>query len=329
MIVTELYHGQGFGNQLFCYVAARLLAHRKDYEFGIQSPHKYKAPSLIDLDMGNTVIGGSGREGGPPDSLPDGIKYYYKEYEHGCSHHLKDDSRRLALTDKNYFSLPDNTKLEGYFQSEGYFHDSMELVREWFKYNPEMDHDDTNVKDLCIINFRGGDFIGNPGCYPPESYWRNAIDNVLQMNPKMKFIIVTDDINTAKTMLPEYDAYHQGLLPWEMVRKAGVRTSRMGGWDYIALNKCRNIICSTSTFACFPLWLNQNLEICIAPKYWHDHNRSNGWWCNGASIYSYVTHYMDRNGNLFSPEQCKKDWMNFYIQHNIYSEQDLKNNYEF
>jgi hypothetical protein len=114
-----------------------------------------------------------------------------------------------------------------------------------------------------------------------------------------------------------------------MVRQAGVKTSRMGAWDYIALNKCRNIICSTSTFACFPLWLNQNLEICITPKYWHDYNRSQGWWSNGASIHSYVTHYMDRSGDLFTPEQCKLDWKNFYTEHNIYSKQDLENNYEF
>jgi len=329
MIITELYHGQGFGNQLFTYIATRLLAHRQGFEFGVQSPFKYKAPSLINLDMGREVIGGSGREGGPPDSLPQGIEYYYREYEHGTSSPLSINSRRLALTDKNFFSLPDNTKIEGYYQSEGYFIDEIELVREWLKYDPELDHDDTNVKDLCIINFRGGDFVTHPGWYPSESYWRNAIETVLQINPKMRFIIVTDDIATANRMLPEYEAFHKGLVPWDIQTKSGVKTSRMGAWDYIALNKCRNIICSTSTFACFPLWLNTNLEICIAPKYWHDFTRSEGWWSNGASIHRYVTHYMDREGKTFSPEQCKKDWKKYYIDNNIYTPQDLANNYEF
>ena len=329
MIVTELYHGQGFGNQLFVYVATRLLAERRNLDFGIQSPFKFKAPTLMNLDMGNEVIGGSGREGGPPDSLPQGIEYYYKEYEHGRGHHLSDDSRRLTLTDANFFTIPDNTKVEGMFQSEGYFHHEFDRIGKWLKYNPEFDHDDTNVKDLCVINFRGGDFIGNPGCYPPESYWRKAIENVRQMNPKMKFIVVTDDPKTSKTMLPEFETYHQGLLPWDMVTKAGVRTSRMGAWDYIALNKCRNIICSTSTFACFPLWLNKNLEICIAPKYWHDHNRSEGWWSNGSSIYSYVSHYMDREGNLSTPQECKKDWIQYRVANKIYSREDMQKCYAY
>lgn len=329
MIITELYHGQGFGNQLFTYVATRLLAYRKGYEFGIQSPHKYKAPSLLNLDMGREVIGGSGPEGGPPISLPNGIEHYYKEYEHGREHFLKDDSRNFSLTDKAYFNLPDNLKLEGCFQSEGYFYDHFDLLDQWLKINPEMDHDDTNVKDLCIINFRGGDFIGNPGCYPPESYWRMAIENVLRMNPNMKFAIVTDDVSTAKQMLPEFEAYHRGLLPWDQVRQSGAATSQMGAWDYVALNKCRNIICSTSTFACFPLWLNRNLEICIAPKYWFDYNRSQGWWCRGSSIHSYVTHYMDKSGSLFTPEQCRKEWKQFYTENKIYSEQDLQNNYDW
>ena len=33
--------------------------------------------------------------------------------------------------------------------------------------------------------------------------------------------------------------------------------------------------------------------------------------------------------DLFTPEQCKLDWKNFYTEHNIYSKQDLENNYEF
>ena len=35
MIVTELYNGQGLGNQLFSYVMTRVLALDKGYDFGI------------------------------------------------------------------------------------------------------------------------------------------------------------------------------------------------------------------------------------------------------------------------------------------------------
>ena len=36
MLATEFLHGQGLGNQLFCYVTTRMLAHRHGYDFGIK-----------------------------------------------------------------------------------------------------------------------------------------------------------------------------------------------------------------------------------------------------------------------------------------------------
>jgi hypothetical protein len=77
MIVTELYEGQGFGNQLWCYVVTRIIAKKNGYKFGIKSPEKFKGKEFLNLDFGQKVIGGTGPEGGPPTSLPEGIEYYY------------------------------------------------------------------------------------------------------------------------------------------------------------------------------------------------------------------------------------------------------------
>jgi hypothetical protein len=107
-------------------------------------------------------------------------------------------------------------------------------------------------------------------------------------------------------MLPEYPAYHEDVA-----------------WDYVAIKNARNIICSTSTFACFPLWTSETLEYCIAPKYWFDYNCSQGWWALGCSIYSYVSHYMDRSGALFTPEECRIEWEKYKKETNIYEGDDL------
>src|SRR5580698_3840869 len=79
MIVTELYNGQGLGNQLWCYVVTRVIALDKGYDFGIMSPEKFKAARFMKLDFGKPVAGGTGPEGGPPTSLPEGIAHYYAE----------------------------------------------------------------------------------------------------------------------------------------------------------------------------------------------------------------------------------------------------------
>jgi hypothetical protein len=292
MLATEFIHGQGLGNQLFCYVATRMLAHKLGYDFGIgglrnagDSRVNKKGFYFMNLDYGKEVPGGLAR---------------YDEYRHGAftDSWIKTDIR---LTDKNLFTLPDDTIIYGNLQSEEYFCNRLDLVKDWLKVGQEYEHMDTNGKNICVMNFRGGDMVGNAGGFVPRSYWLKAIDNMLQYNSNMEFCIVTDDVKTANAMLPEYPAYHEDVA-----------------WDYVAIKNARNVICSTSTFACFPLWTSKTLEYCIAPKYWFHHNLSKGWWSLGCSIYSFPTHYMDRDGKLFTPEECVIEWEEYKNTSNIY-----------
>ena len=252
MIITELYHGQGFGNQLFAYVATRMLAHNLGYEFGISGRENLgdrrfntEGVHFMNLDLGREVIGGSSPPGGPPDELPESIEHHYFEYRHG----LHTDARLgtdIRLTDKNLFKIKDNTKIDGVFQSEDYFYDKLDLVKDWLRVKPEYDHMDTYGDNICIINFRGSDMIGNAGCWLPRSYYDNAIKAMAEYNPKMEFAIVTEDVKTANQVLPEYPAYHESVA-----------------WDFVALKNAKHVICCSSTFACWPLWLSETLEYCI------------------------------------------------------------------
>ena len=71
MLVTELYKGQGLGNQLACYIATRVIALDKNYDFGIMHPENFKGLDFFNLDFGQKVTGGQGPYGGPPTKLPD------------------------------------------------------------------------------------------------------------------------------------------------------------------------------------------------------------------------------------------------------------------
>lgn len=296
MLATEFIHGQGLGNQLFCYVTTRMLAHRLGYDFGIgglrnagDSRVNKKGFYFMNLDYGKEV--------------PDGLTRY-DEYRHGAwtDSQLRTDIR---LTDKKLLSIPDNTIIYGNLQSEEYFGDRLDLVKKWLKVKEEYEHTDTNGKNICVINFRGGDMIGNAGGFVPRKYWDNAIQRMLEYNPNMEFCIVTDDVQTANQMLPEYPAYHVDVA-----------------WDYVAIKNARNVICTTSTFSCFPLWTSETLEYCIAPKYWFHHNLSQGWWSLGCSIYTFPTYYMNREGKLFTPQECVVEWEEYKKESNIY-EDDL------
>ena len=292
MLATEFLHGQGLGNQLFAYVTTRVLARRLGYDFGIKglqnagdSRVNKKGFYFMNLDYGKKV--------------PDDLEIYF-EHRHAVhtDEYLRTDIR---LTDRNLLSISDNHLLHGIFQSEDYFYNEIDLVKEWLKVRIMYEHDDTNGKNICVLNFRGGDMVGNAGAFVPRTYWENAMEHMSQYNPNMEYCIVTDDVKSANRMLPDIPAYHVDVA-----------------WDYVAVKNARNVICTTSTFSCFPLWTSKNLEMCIAPKYWFHHNLSQGWWSLGCSIYSYPTYYMDRDGKLFTPDECRVEWEEYKKTSNIY-----------
>lgn len=151
MIITEIYNGQGLGNQLACYVTTRVIAKDMGVDFGIMNPHKFKAKEFINLDFGKPVIGGSGPEGGPPTSLPESIQHYYKE-----KWHVLPNGSNITIDDPNLQIVSDNTKIDGILQSEDRIIHRKEEIKTWLKVNPDKDNYSFSDENTCILAFRGG-----------------------------------------------------------------------------------------------------------------------------------------------------------------------------
>ena len=285
MIVNEIYNGSGIGNQLWRYSVTRVIALNNGYDFGIMNPDKFKAGRILSLDFGQEVIGGVGPEGGPPIMLPEGIERYYEErslrhpvYKCGC-----------RLYDPDLANVPDNTKIDGNMESEKYLEGRKDDVRKWLKINDDKQIYNFKKDDICILAFRGGEYVGISDLFLPASYWRHAMKIMTQKNPNMQFKVITDDPRTAKAMLPEVPAHHfNGEADWVLVRNA------------------KNIIMSNSSFAWIPTWINDEVLNVIAPKYWARHNISDGFWSQGDSL-TKGWEYLGRDGNLLSYEECKRE----------------------
>ena len=282
MIVTEIYNGQGLGNQLFCYITTRSIALENGYEFGIMNPHKFKCLDFLDLDFGKEVIGGSGPEGGPPTQLPDGILNYYNEKQ------LNDSRFNCNITeiDEYLLSITDNTKIDGILQSEDYFIKRKNEIKKWLKVKSEKDCYDFSDENICIINLRGGEYRSVSDLYLTENYWSKAIDNMLKINPIFKFVVITDDVNAGKQMFPNYEVYHFNV-----------------GKDYSIIKNAHYLILSNSSFSYFPTWTSETVKYVIAPKYWARHNISDGFWSCGYNIYR-DWNWMDRDGKIYSYDEC-------------------------
>lgn len=300
MIITELYDGQGLGNQLWCYTVTRLIAEKNGYDFGIMSTNKFKGKEFINLDFGKTVINGSGPEGGPPTSLPDGIVNYYKEnlVRHQFS------GLDISPKDDNLIAIPDNTKIDGTMQSFEYVKNDRDKIVSYFKtsYPTEILKYDDNV---CIIHIRGGDFR-NSSAMLYSSYYTNAMNYFREKNKDIVFYIVTDDVNTARQILPSVEIIGSSVTNSTDANKA---SHHLGGpiWlDYAILNNAKNIIISASSFSWWPVWTNQNNPNVIAPKYWAAHKLNAGYWSCGESLVD-RWNYIDVNGVVSDYETCKKE----------------------
>ena len=286
MIVTELYNGQGLGNQLWSYVVTRTIAIDKGYDFGIMSPEKFKGAEFLNLDFGKPVIGGSGPEGGPPINLPDGIEFYYKEKD------IYYEKYKVDVSDFDFelLRIQDKTKIDGIFQSEKYILHRKSEIREWLQVTQEFDLQEFSNDNVCILNVRGGEYKGNKELILTKKYWMDAINNMLLINNQMKFYIITDDVKYTRKLLPEYESFHFSI-----------------GKDYAIINNAHYLILSNSSFAFFPAWTNEKVKYIIAPKYWARHNISDGFWALSFNLYQGWL-WQDRSGKLFSYSECENEY---------------------
>lgn len=296
MIITELYNGQGLGNQLWSYVVTRCIALDKGYEFGIMCPERFKGADFMNLDFGREVSGGYGPEGGPPEKLPDDIYFYYKEKDIFYEKFKCD----VSDFDPGLYNVLDNTKIDGTFQCERYIKKYKNEIQQWLKVNDEFNILDFSDSNICVLNIRGGEYVGNKSLCLPKKYWNDAISNMKKINPQLQFIIITDDIKYTKKLLPQYPSYHFCI-----------------GKDYSVIKNAHYLILSNSSFAFFPAWLNQNAKFIIAPKYWARHNISNGFWSCTFNLYE-DWHWQDRDGKLYSYSQCERELISYNTLNKLY-----------
>lgn len=189
------------------------------------------------------------------------------------------------------FDIEDNTKLVvNCAQNFKYYEGKKKDIEKWFKIKTKcrQDFEKTIVEqgivldeNLCVLNARGGEYLGVKDFSLPKNYWLNGIQKMLEKNSKMQFICITDDVNYYKNWF-SFPVMHFSI-----------------GCDYFIINNAKNLIISNSAFGMFPTWLNSFNPYVIAPLYWARYNISNGYWAY-SEINIPEWNWMDRGGNFVS-----------------------------
>lgn len=298
MITTNLTGN--LGNHLWQYSVCRVVAEKLGYEWGINSSptHDYfrgmNQMYFMNVDFGKEPVGN-----------------FEEFHEKWTVHNHNGDIVNITMLDERVYSISDNTKLIGHngayggiYQSEDYLINRKDDIKKWFSLKQEYsDQYERKLKDmgilidenLCVINFRGGEYRSIPKVLCRREYWRDSINHMLSINPNMKFLVITDD--------PEYS---ERFMPFP------IPTHHIDiGFDFYVVNQAKWVILSNSTFGWWAAWLNDKANKILAPKYFGGHNLSDGYWCVGES-YTRSFYYVDREGIVSDYETCKREALEYY-----------------
>ena len=289
MIGTCFYSGQGFGNQLWVYSVTRCAAIRSNYKFAIINIGNFKGKAFINLGFDKEI---TEKRNSPSTKIPNGFTSVYREkqiFDQECFYDISPFDEKIAFP-------PDGTLLEGPMQSENYILEYKQQISEWFKVvGPEFDG--------CVINLRGGEYKNNSDLFLGKTYYENAVEKILEFDPKCKFLVVTDDPNLANSFFPAIPVKSSGGVRI-LFRKIYLSPqSELIGNDFSWLQNSRYLILSNSSFSWWGAWTNTKAEIVIAPKYWARHNISVGHWSQGDSL-TRGWLWLDRRGKLSTYEEC-------------------------
>lgn len=295
IVATELYDGQGLGNQLWVYAVTRVSAQRTGQQFAILGSRRFKGRSFLDLDFGVKVRPGVSIPGGPPFVLPKATKTHLSERRQV----LREDGMDVSGVDERFLQPPRNVKLDGNMQCVTYVWEDLDLIRQWIKLpepqKPEIDY--------CAIHVRLGDFTGQEGPFVGWDYYRRGIQYFQERDPATVFRCVSDDIEKCKQNLPAFVRFDE--VEGEDANKA---RHHLGGPiqnDFQTLVGAKNLLISNSSFSWWAAVLNTRKELVVAPKYWARYNVADGLWST-ADIVTPGFHYLSKSGAIETYEDCLK-----------------------
>lgn len=271
MIIVRLMGGMG--NQMFQYAAGRRLAtkHKTVLKFDLsflldRTPRENFTYRDYDLDVFNIQENFANacelNNFAPHDkSLIATIKRKLKQ-------NVIIKEPNLHFFYDILLSAPNNSYLEGYWQSEKYFFDIENVIRKEFTLRFDFDSETKKIADkikssnaICL-NVRRGDFVNNNfhGACDLEFYFK-SIEYISDKVSKPHFFIFSDDIDWCINNL-------KINFPYSIVTH--LYAGKKFEYYLKLMTLCKHYIIPNSTFGWWGAWLNQNPEkIVIAPIKWY------------------------------------------------------------
>lgn len=185
--------------------------------------------------------------------------------------------RRKSLVIEPHFhywsgidAFSDDCYLQGYWQSEKYFLDVMQVIRADFTFTIPLDRRNADLAaqigdvNAISLHVRRGDYVSNPETTAHHGvcsldYYRSAIQYVKEHVEQPHFFIFSDDLVWVKEHLKTdvpccYVDHNRGAESYK---------------DMQLMSLCKHHIIANSSFSWWGAWLGANPEkLVVAPERW-------------------------------------------------------------
>jgi len=284
MIITKIKGG--LGNQMFEYACGRALAEANNcalkldlgwFEQGASYNHDIFFLDRFDMDIDMAT------ESDLASVLPLGqlgkkaVSSLYSVHPPLCQRFCNyyRERQRTEISDSGHgpfilsFSphvaaLDPPCYLDGYWQSERYFDDITDIIRDAFTLSNQMTGANAETmrkirdSNSVSVHLRRGDYV-NHGNALNMAYYRRAIERVQSAVDRPSFFVFSDDISWAREHFKFDEATH-------FVSQNGIDRCEL---DVALMARCDHNIIANSTFSWWGAWLNPNDDkLVISPAIW-------------------------------------------------------------
>ena len=271
MIQTSFYDGQGLGNQLWVYAAARGLAIYLGRQHHILGEDLFKGAGFIEIDFGYD----------PSPNLP--ITQFKETLFYDPE--LKFFSSGF---DERVINLPPRVKIDGLFQSEAYLFGQISELSQWIRPTAKIIELARDYENTCVLNLRGGEYKRHKNLILPRKYWDQSLNIIRKELEIDQFLIVTDDPAYAHAFLPEFPVLEGGIEDC-----------------YAALMGAKALILSNSSFSYFPIKTRHDQPFVIGPEHWARYGHPKKRWAMPSNVYE-GWNYLRSDGSLLSYDECHR-----------------------
>jgi hypothetical protein len=276
MIIVSLFGG--LGNQMFQYACGKAIATRLSTELKLDTSYLTdRTPrnnfTFRDFELGvfnlqDQVASFKEIRNFVPDlwnsskiaqqfyrvvRLLNGNNYYFEKQKY--------------FYENRIVKVKDNTYLYGYFQTERYYSDYRNEILTAFSLKSEIDLTNRELintlqsENSVSVHIRRGDYELTPfNLLGIESYYRKAIETILQQVENPKFYFFTNDYKWTEENFIGFDI-EKTIIKHNQGNRSFL--------DLVLMSNCKHNICANSSFSWWSAWLNQHPEkLIIAPNKW-------------------------------------------------------------